>query len=246
MKSVFVLSGFAAFTLDDPGFLIPYFVKEGTDQAFVQELDDQFRVRHFQRFLVERHETASLKPEPLVRNVGDVGVMAFRFDGGAVVYDTPTKLRDELGGMDFKRDPFLAFDVFSFLRDYHGARQAIQAAGRTFKSADAGAAWTEIGMKLIDQEIPQNVIQRPYTSPPSLAAALITKLASSKAGEFILADLEELFHQNVQAVGLARARTLYWVQVVRSIVPLVAHKAATVGVVGSHMAYLLTKLFLGK
>jgi hypothetical protein len=95
-----------------------------------------------------------------------------------------------------------------FLGDFEATKEAIRATGRTFDSQDVQTTWVEIETKILKEKIPERIDESPLTYPPRLAAAIIGALASSKAGEFMLADMEELFHDDVRDVGTTRAQAL--------------------------------------
>ncbi|MDD1536097.1 MULTISPECIES: permease prefix domain 2-containing transporter [unclassified Bradyrhizobium] len=81
-------------------------------------------------------------------------------------------------------------------------------------------------------------------SPPRFAEFLFSLLASKTTVDAELGDMQELFERRLKAHGKARARMLYWSQVLRAISPGVWRFVRKWGLIGFLIDYGRSKLGL--
>lgn len=85
-------------------------------------------------------------------------------------------------------------------------------------------------------------IQQP--SPPQLAEALFSMLAPKKTVQHLLGDMQEIFEKNCARFGKARAKRLYWTQVLRAIGPGLWRRVKKLGFIGILIDYGRSKIGL--
>lgn len=79
-------------------------------------------------------------------------------------------------------------------------------------------------------------------SPPYLAEFLLAWFAPKKSVQNQLGDLQEVFEKNCAKLGVARARRMYWLQVLRSIGPNLWRKIKRLGVIAFVIDYARSKM----
>jgi hypothetical protein len=79
-------------------------------------------------------------------------------------------------------------------------------------------------------------------SPPRLAEALFQLFAPKKTVQHLLGDLQEVFEKNCARFGKARARRLYWAQVLRAIGPGIWRRVKKLGLIGILIDYGRSKI----
>jgi hypothetical protein len=244
----FVLTGFAALSPETPSFLIPYFVRPGSDQTFAQELDEHFRIKQFQPFALSQYEHIRFEPEPLRRSAGEIGVLAFAKGEEEVCYDTPANVRIELQKIERTGDPFFDLEASQFLGNTNAVRMAIQRTANSFKSIKVLTAWVRVEMNLLAGRSVGRVTEVARPRPPPLAESMIGILSSGKMSDFILADMQEQFDLDVTRMGKTLAQTRYWGMALRTAAPLAGHVlATTIGMTQIiHSAFSLFSKILGR
>src|SRR5216684_312684 len=115
--TTYILKGFVLTGLDPPSFLIPFFIVDGSNAFFVQDLNRDYLITSFQRFNPKHYEQIDFSPSPIPRMVGEEGVLAVQTQTGRILYGDPTTLRQELGE-HYSPDgaaSFFDFEVIMFL-----------------------------------------------------------------------------------------------------------------------------------
>lgn len=123
--TTFSLSGFALIGLGCPSFLIPYFVTEGRDGKFVQQLDEKLIIQSFRRFTPDHYDLVKCSPPMRQRKIGDFGLVAYQLTAeGVVVCDEPSSLRKTLAEelSTFSGSDFFKLEAANFL----GIRGAVK------------------------------------------------------------------------------------------------------------------------
>jgi hypothetical protein len=95
--TIYSLSGFALVGERTPSFLIPYFAAEGTGNFFAQQLDENFLIKSFQRFIPDHYGAIEFTPSPIRKQIGELGLLAYQLEArGSVIYGEPALLRPRL------------------------------------------------------------------------------------------------------------------------------------------------------
>jgi hypothetical protein len=79
-------------------------------------------------------------------------------------------------------------------------------------------------------------------SPPQFAETLVQSLAPKRTVQHLLGDLQEVFEKNCNRFGEARARRLYWAQVLRAIGPGIWRRIKRLGLIAFLIDYGRSKL----
>lgn len=82
------------------------------------------------------------------------------------------------------------------------------------------------------------------SEPPALAEAVFSFLTSKLTADAELGDLQELFLKNVDRFGQARARRLYWYEVLQAVRPALFRIAKKLGIYGIVVGYIRAKFNL--
>ena len=156
--------------------LIPYFTIPGTNQTYVQDLDEVGRISRFCIFDANAYADALFIPPPTVRRVGEVGIVALKIEGSEATTfaasDAPAVLQARIA--EFHASPFLLLEVSYLLKDPHLALDAARLASRQFSVPRLAQAW-------LDLEIIAVSSWRPGDEAPDM-----------RSPEFIDPDVREL------------------------------------------------------
>lgn len=79
-------------------------------------------------------------------------------------------------------------------------------------------------------------------SPPRFAETLVQLFAPKRTVQHLLGDLQEVFEKNCNRFGKARARRLYWAQVLRAIGPGIWRRIKRLGLIAFLIDYGRSKL----
>jgi hypothetical protein len=141
--SIYVLSGFRAFTSNSSGILIPFLTLRGTNEVFVQEFDTKFHIASFRPFRPEDFDAVDHPPpNPIPRELGQAGLMAFRF-GRDVVVDEVAELQKRLSSTSDRGNwsSFLRLEASLLVGDSDQIKDAIIAASNEFKNHNSQQTW---------------------------------------------------------------------------------------------------------
>lgn len=128
-------------------FLIPFFKSPEFNWHFAQELDAAKRIVAFKRFdPFQYHIVKDRFQEEVLREVGDLGIMAYYRESESIVFDDATEIvrriraRPPVSG----EPPFFSIDACYLVQDFTRLRVAIRRASKLL--AQNQAAWQEIEM----------------------------------------------------------------------------------------------------
>ena len=90
----------------------------------------------------------------------------------------------------------------------------------------------------------QTKVRKEPGTPPVLAELFISFLAPKNSAQGLLGDLQEMFQKNAERYGAKQARRRYWIEVVRSFVPLLWQWLKRIGLFTFLIDYLRSKFGL--
>lgn len=139
----YVLSGFASLGIGKSSFLIPYFVSTGSNEIYVQDLDDSYIIARFLRFELTHYSAVQYFPPYIVKEVGDAGLLAFMDSNSSVYHGSKDELQENLHNSSLAADQnnFFKIDAFSFLNHQQGLQASITDAKNSISNAAIGEQW---------------------------------------------------------------------------------------------------------
>lgn len=137
----YTLSGYLSVRPVDVGICLPCFRRPGSNRVFVQELDDEFRVRGFIPVHPERFwRSAAVAPEISLK-IYDAGLIAVALAEAQVVVGTRSELERCRPLRDINAPPFLLFELAGLLRDGQLLETALAACGAAIGHRLVGERW---------------------------------------------------------------------------------------------------------
>jgi hypothetical protein len=126
------LSGFAAPTAHGPTFLVPFFVKRGSNAAYVQQLDENYVILAFWPFDASDVPRTLPPPYDLRRTLHQDGVLGFVRPDDRLVFGTSAEIASQLKTVlpELADFPFASLDLLRFLARNDEVERAVYLASR--------------------------------------------------------------------------------------------------------------------
>lgn len=142
----YYLSGIFSPILGRSSFLIPYFNLVGSNEVFVQDLDDQYQILRFVRANPASFRDTFFKPPIVEKKVGDDGLLAYRINGDRPQIGGANDLKNQLKNeiTDGASCAFFSAEAYTFLGDKDKAIKAINHASQLFRNEDIGKIWADV------------------------------------------------------------------------------------------------------